>query len=181
MKLKFLFFPAILICLLSFAVTAQEKRKPRPVEARTYEKWVERDALYIITPEEKKTFLALKTNVEREEFIELFWLRRDPNPDTEINEYREAYYDRIAYTNEHFSSAATAGWRTDKGRIYIIYGKPDSVITRFDEKEAKAWIEEWHYRSPDDDAVGEELKFVFVDIKSDGNFRLKNDAQLNFR
>jgi GWxTD domain-containing protein len=184
MKLKFLFFPAALICLLSFSAQAQEKSKIRCIEGAgnnryTYEKWLERDALYIITPEEKRAFLDLKTDAEREQFVELFWRRRDPNPETEINEFKEAYYERIAYANEHLSSVAAAGWKTDRGRIYIIYGKPDSVATGFDEKETKAWIEEWHYRYLD--AIGGEFKVVFVDVKSDGNFRLRNDAPLIFR
>ncbi|MDQ3801717.1 MAG: GWxTD domain-containing protein [Acidobacteriota bacterium] len=168
---------------MSFSAQAQEKSKIRCIEGAgnnryTYEKWLERDALYIITPEERQASLDLKTDAEREQFVELFWQRRDPNPETEINEFKEAYYERIAYVNEHLSSVAAAGWKTDRGRIYIIYGKPDSVATKFDEKETKVRIEEWHYRYPDGSGGGGEFKFVFVDVKGDGNFLLTNDAQL---
>ena len=76
------------------------------------------------TDEERNTFKALKSDDEREQFIEQFWLRRDPDPDTDANEYREEYYQRIAYANEHFSSGIP-GWKTDRGRIYIMFGPPD--------------------------------------------------------
>ena len=69
-----------------------------------YKKWLNTDVAYIITKEEKRAFQALTTDEERENFIENFWRRRDPNPDTEENEYREEYYERIAYANEHFAS-----------------------------------------------------------------------------
>jgi GWxTD domain-containing protein len=91
-----------------------------------YKNWLKKDVAYIITSEEKKAFNALKTDEERENFIENFWRRRDPNPDTEENEFREEYYERIAYANEHFASGIP-GWMTDRGRIYITWGKPDSV------------------------------------------------------
>src|SRR5687768_16682659 len=91
-----------------------------------YKKWINNDVAYIITKEEKRAFNSLKTDEERENFIEQFWRRRDPNPDTEENEYREEYYERIAYANENFSSGIP-GWKTDRGKIYIAWGKPDGV------------------------------------------------------
>lgn len=184
MKLRFL-FPAALICLLSFSAAPAQEEQSKPCRVQsaganilTYDKWLVRDALYIITAEEKKVFLTLKTEAEKEQFVEDFWRRRDPNPDTEINEYKEVYYNRIAYVNEHFSSCIP-GWKTDKGRIYILYGKPDSIVTRFDENETKSWIEEWHYRYLVE--IGSELKLVFVDYKGDGNFRLLNETRETFR
>src|SRR5258708_27793916 len=101
-------------------------RKVTPELKTAYKKWLENDVAYIITNEEKKAFKALTTDEERENFIEQFWRRRDPDPDTEENEYREQYYERIAYANEHFASGIP-GWKTDRGRIYISWGKPDSV------------------------------------------------------
>src|SRR5437870_4759452 len=91
-----------------------------------FKNWATTGAPYIVTAAERAAYNALKTNEERENFIENFWRRRDPDPDTEENEYREAYYGRIAYANEHFTSGVP-GWRTDRGRIYITWGKPDSV------------------------------------------------------
>ena len=85
---------------------------------------MDEDVAYIITDEEKKIFKSLKTDDEREQFIEQFWLRRDPDPDTDVNEYREEYYQRIAYANENFASGIP-GWKTDRGHIYIMFGKPD--------------------------------------------------------
>src|SRR6185369_3154690 len=74
-------------------------------------RWPDEDVPYIITDAERRAFKALKTNDERENFIKTFWDNRDPNPDTEANEYREEYYERIAYANEHFSSGIP-GWKT---------------------------------------------------------------------
>ena len=105
----------VIAALGVIAVWAQPPDKKNPIDptgkARVvgkevndvYKKWKNNDVAYIITNEEKKAFDALKTDEERENFIENFWRRRDPNPDTEENEYRDQYYERIAYANEHFA------------------------------------------------------------------------------
>ena len=90
-----------------------------------YKKWVTEDVAYIITDEERAAFSNLKTDAERERFIEQFWLRRDPTPGTPENEFKQEHYRRIAYANQHFSDTDVAGWKTDRGRIYIVYGPPD--------------------------------------------------------
>ena len=92
----------------------------------TYKKWLNEDVRWIITPEELSAFKQLSNDEERDQFIEQFWLRRDPTPDTEENEFKEEHYRRIAYANEHFA-AGKAGWRTDRGRIYIVFGPPDEI------------------------------------------------------
>jgi len=92
----------------------------------TYKKWLDEDVRWIITPEERAAFKKLSNDEERDQFIEQFWLRRDPTPDTVENEYKEEHYRRIAYANEHFASGVP-GWRTDRGRIYIMYGPPDEI------------------------------------------------------
>ena len=96
----------------------------------TYKKWLNQDVVYIITPEEKAAFKQLSNDEERDQFIEQFWLRRDPTPDTPENEYKEEHYRRIAYANEHFA-AGIPGWKTDRGRIYIIWGPagPDRIAS----------------------------------------------------
>ena len=94
--------------------------------ATPYKKWLSEDVAYIITDSERKAFLGLQTNEERENFIEQFWQRRNPDPDSVDNTYKEEHYRRIAYANEHFASGI-AGWRSDRGRIYIMYGKPDDL------------------------------------------------------
>jgi GWxTD domain-containing protein len=91
-----------------------------------YKKWVDEDVRWIITDQELQAFKSLSNDEERDQFIEKFWLRRNPNPDSPENEYREEHYARIAYANEHFA-AGKPGWRTDRGHIYIAYGKPDSI------------------------------------------------------
>ena len=93
---------------------------------KSYKKWLDEDVRYIITSEEEQAFKLLGTDAERDEFIEQFWLRRDPTPDTEENEFREEHYRRIQYANERFA-AGVPGWRTDRGRIYIVWGPPDEI------------------------------------------------------
>src|SRR5271170_7074937 len=100
-------------------MTAKQKKKQedklRKELETPYRKWLNEDVAYIITDEERKAFKRLSTDDERETFIEDFWLRRDPTPDTEENEYKEEHYRRIAYSNEHYASGIP-GWRTDRGR-----------------------------------------------------------------
>jgi len=150
-----------------------------------YKKWITTDVAYIITKDEKKAFYALKTDEERENFIENFWRRRDPNPDTEENEYREEYYERIAYANEHFTSGIP-GWKTDRGRIYIAWGKPDSIESHpsggtYDRPSYEAGgstttypFEIWFYRHLDN--VGDGLEIEFVDPTGTGEYRIARNA-----
>jgi GWxTD domain-containing protein len=91
-----------------------------------YKTWLNQDVVWIITDEERKAFKSLSNDEERDAFIEQFWLRRNPNPDSPENEFREEHYRRIAYANEHFA-AGKPGWKTDRGHIYIAFGKPDSI------------------------------------------------------
>lgn len=104
---KFLIGLFVFVMATSSVAVAQVEDKVRKTKKevdKIYKDWVSKDVKYIITPEEKKAFKQLATNEERENFIENFWRRRDPNPDTEENEYREEYYERIAYANENFTS-----------------------------------------------------------------------------
>ncbi len=146
-----------------------------------YKNWIKKDVAYIITSEEKKAFNQLKTDEERENFIENFWRRRDPNPDTEENEYREEYYERIAYANEHFASGIP-GWMTDRGKIYITWGKPDSVESHpsggaYDRPSYEGGgstttypFEVWFYRHLDN--VGDGVEIEFVDPTGTGEYRI---------
>src|SRR6516162_7182423 len=104
----------------------KKEEKLRKELETPYRKWLQEDVAYIITDEERTAFKRLQTDEEREQFIEQFWLRRDPTPDTVENEFKEEHYRRIAYANEHFA-AGKAGWRTDRGRIYIVFGPPDEI------------------------------------------------------
>src|SRR6201987_2457772 len=104
---------------------AQEAKLRKELET-PYKKWLNEEVVYIISDEERKAFNRLQTDEERQQFIEQFWLRRDPTPDTEENEFREEHYRRIAYANEHYASGIP-GWKSDRGRIYIIYGPADEI------------------------------------------------------
>src|SRR2546429_845165 len=129
----FIYFFILAFSLFSLSVMADKKKdKDREKSLRQetsdqfLKKWLEQDVVYIITDEEKAAFKRLTTDEERYQFIEQFWLRRDPSPDTVENEFRDEHYERIAYANERFASGKP-GWKTDRGRIYIIQGKPDEI------------------------------------------------------
>ena len=94
--------------------------------SKTYKKWLDEDVRWIITDEEQKAFKLLSNDEERDQFIEAFWQRRDPTPDTIENEFKEEHYRRMAYANEHFA-AGIPGWKSDRGRIYIMYGPADEI------------------------------------------------------
>jgi GWxTD domain-containing protein len=160
---------------------------------KAYKDWLEKDVAYIITDEEKKAFKKLQTDEEREQFIEAFWRRRDPDPDTDENEYREEYYERIAYANEHFASGIP-GWKTDRGRIYIMYGKADEVESHpsggvYDRPSYHGGgttstypFEVWFYRYIA--GVGSGIEIEFVDPTGSGEYRIarspdEKDALLN--
>ncbi|HXF43649.1 MAG TPA: GWxTD domain-containing protein, partial [Pyrinomonadaceae bacterium] len=158
--------------------------KPRNVKPElkdVYKKWLNTDVAPIITKEERRAFMALQTDEERENFIENFWRRRDPNPDTEENEYREEYYERVAYANEHFTSGIP-GWKTDRGRIYIAWGKPDSIESHPSggAYDRPSWegggttttypFEIWFYRHLE--GVGDGIEIEFVDPTGTGEYRI---------
>ncbi|MGI8641882.1 MAG: GWxTD domain-containing protein [Pyrinomonadaceae bacterium] len=160
-------------------------RTVKPEVKEVYKKWLSNDVAYIITGDERKAFKVLKTDEERENFIENFWRRRDPNPDTEENEYREEYYERIAYANEHYASGIP-GWKTDRGRIYIAYGKPDGVESHpsggsYDRPSYEGGgststypFETWFYRHLDN--VGDGIEIEFVDPTGTGEYRIARNA-----
>jgi len=152
--------------------------------SKTYKKWLDEDVIYIITPEERQAFMQLSNDEERDNFIEAFWQRRDPTPDTPENEYKEEHYQRIAYANEHFA-AGIPGWKTDRGRIYISYGKPDEIDAHpsggsyerpIDEGggETSTYpFEDWRYRYLE--GIGQEVIIEFVDTCMCGEYHMTLD------
>jgi GWxTD domain-containing protein len=156
-------------------------RNVKPELKKAYKDWLEKDVSLIITDEERKAFKKLQTDEEREQFIEQFWRRRDPDPDTDENEYREQYYERIAYANEHFASGIP-GWKTDRGRIYIMYGKADEVESHpaggpYDRPSYHGGgttstypFEIWFYRYIP--GVGSGVEIEFVDPTGSGEYRI---------
>jgi GWxTD domain-containing protein len=138
-----------------------------------YHKWLTEDVAYIITDEERAAFVKLTSDSERENFIDQFWKRRDPTPDTEENEFREEHYRRIAYANEHFAGSM-AGWKTDRGRTYIVYGPPDEIDHHSSGGTDKAYpYQQWRYRYID--GVGTNVIMEFADQDGSGDFRMTKD------
>jgi GWxTD domain-containing protein len=160
---------------------SQRERNVKPELKKAYKDWLEKDVTYIITDEERKAFKKLVTDDERERFIEDFWRRRDPDPDTDENEFREEYYERIAYANEHFASGIP-GWKTDRGRIWIMYGKPDETESHPSggsyQREPQEGggststypFERWFYRYLA--GVGSGVEIEFVDPTGSGEYRI---------
>jgi len=149
-----------------------------------YKTWLNQDVIWIISDEETKAFKTLSNDEERDAFIEQFWLRRNPSPDSPDNEFREEHYRRIAYANEHFA-AGKPGWRTDRGHIYIAYGKPDSIDSHpaggnyerpMEEGGGETSVfpfETWHYRYLE--GVGENIDLEFVDTCQCGDYHFTID------
>jgi GWxTD domain-containing protein len=200
---------ATVLSLLSFAIAAssllaQDARDPNPPPApqkldkeqkrkmkktlkeldTPYKQWLNEDVIYIISPEERQAFLQLDTNEEREQFIEQFWLRRSSNPDLPDNDFKEEHYRRIAYTNEHFASGIP-GWKTDRGRMYIMWGPADEVESHpsggtYDRPMEEGggstttypW-ETWRYRYME--GIGENVIWEFVDPSGSGEYHLTMD------
>ncbi|HLY62450.1 MAG TPA: GWxTD domain-containing protein [Terriglobia bacterium] len=164
-----------------------ERRRLKALQkemASPYKKWIEEEVPFIITEGEKAAFRDLSTDDERESFVELFWENRNPNPGSPENEFKEEYYRRVAYANEHYASGVP-GWRTDRGRIYIMYGPPDEIdahssggtYNRPPEEGGGSTntypFEKWRYRHID--GIGENIVLEFVDTTMTGEFHLSID------
>jgi GWxTD domain-containing protein len=149
-----------------------------------YKTWLDQDVSYIISDEERKAFKTLSNDEERDAFIENFWLRRNPNPDSPENEFREEHYRRIAYANEHYA-AGKPGWKTDRGHIYISFGPADSIDSHpsggsyqrpMDEGGGETStfpFETWHYRYLE--GIGENIDLEFVDSCQCGDYHFTID------
>ncbi|MGB6960760.1 MAG: GWxTD domain-containing protein [Candidatus Acidiferrum sp.] len=170
----------------------KEQRKEQKQKARKtlkeldsqYRQWLNEDVVYIISPNERNAFLQLDTNEEREQFIEQFWLRRSTNPDLPDNDFKEEHYRRIAYANEHFASGIP-GWKTDRGRMYIMWGPADEVDAHpmggtWDRPMEDGggstttypW-ETWRWRYLE--GIGENIELEFVDTTGSGEYHLTMD------
>ncbi|MFI5102934.1 MAG: GWxTD domain-containing protein [Terriglobales bacterium] len=151
---------------------------------RTYRKWLDEDVRWIITDEEKSAFMQLSNDEERDQFIEAFWQRRDPTPDTEENEFKEEHYRRIAYANEHYA-AGIPGWKADRGRMYIVFGPADEIESHPSGGSYERPMEEgggetstfpfetWRYRYIE--GIGQEVIIEFVDTCMCGDYHMTMD------
>ncbi|HUU12676.1 MAG TPA: GWxTD domain-containing protein [Terriglobia bacterium] len=196
--------PTILVMVLGFVValvgasflhavspkdklTKEEKRRQKALRKEmtsAYDKWIQQEVPYIIADEERAAFKKLATDEEREQFIEQFWERRNPNPGSPENEFLEEYYRRIAYANERYASGIP-GWKTDRGRIYIMYGPPDEIEShpsggsymRPQEEgggETSTYpFEKWRYRYIE--GIGSDINLEFVDPTMTGEYRMTMD------
>ncbi len=165
---------------------AKKQRELEKELAGPWKKWLNQDVVYIITDEEKRAFKQLKTDDERQQFVEQFWLRRDPTPDTEENEFKEEHYRRIAYANDHFASGIP-GWKTDRGMIYIKYGPADEIDSHPSGGSYERPIEEgggetstypfedWRYRYLD--GIGTNIIIEFVDTTMSGEYHISLDPE----
>ena len=168
---------------------SEKERKRKEAQLRKeletpWKKWLDNDVTYIITDEERKAFKRFNTDEEREQFVEQFWLRRDPTPDSMENEYKEEHYRRIAYANERYASGIP-GWKTDRGRIYITFGPPDEIeshpsggtyqrpITEGGGETSTFPFEDWRYRYID--GIGNDVNIEFVDPTMTGEYRMTMD------
>ncbi|MGD1069311.1 MAG: GWxTD domain-containing protein [Bryobacteraceae bacterium] len=169
-------------------LTEKERKKKEAALKKELEtpwkKWLNEDVAYIITDEERKAFKQFATDEEREQFVEQFWLRRDPTPDTIENEFKEEHYRRIAYANEHYASGIP-GWKTDRGRIYITFGPPDDIESHpsggtYDRPMAEGGgetstypFEDWRYRYIE--GIGNDVIIEFVDTTMTGEYHMTMD------
>ncbi len=199
---------ALLVGLLGVPLIAQDAPEPAKLTAKQerrrlerlrkelrgpFKRWLDEDVRYIITPEERKAFVQMATDEERENFIESFWMRRDPTPDSMENEYKEEHYRRIAYANDRYASGIP-GWKTDRGRIYIAYGPADEIESHPSGGQYQRPYEEgggftstypfeiWRYRWIE--GIGSDILLEFVDPTMTGEYRLtmdpsEKDALLN--
>src|SRR5947209_239743 len=163
---------------------AKKQKQLEKELAGPWKKWMNEDVIYIITDEEKQAFKRFKTDEERQQFVEQFWLRRDPTPDTEENEYKEEHYRRIAYANDHYASGIP-GWKTDRGMIYIKYGPADEIDSHpsggsyqrpYEEGGGQTStypFEDWRYRYID--GIGTNVNIEFVDTTMSGEYHMTMD------
>jgi GWxTD domain-containing protein len=165
----------------------EEKKRQKAIQKEMespYKRWLSEEVPYIITDEERAAFKKFTTDDEREQFIEQFWERRNPNPGSPENEFKEEYYRRIAYANEHYASGIP-GWKTDRGRIYITWGPPDEIDShpsggtyeRPPEEgggETSTFpFEQWRYRYIE--GIGNNVVLEFVDPSMSGEYHLTMD------
>lgn len=191
-------FPGLIVVTmflmhLPFSFSQTRPAKLNPGSPRTlqfdggiapFKPWLEQDVVWIITDEERAAFRLLKNDQQRDEFIDAFWARRNPTPDAYENEFKTEHYKRIVYANEHFGGRVP-GWKTDRGRIYIVYGPPDRIDSNAhtrcgdnesDDDRPQSVAESWCYRYLE--GVGTNVRLDFVDICQCGDYRMAMPSEL---
>jgi GWxTD domain-containing protein len=158
---------AALILMASAAVALAAWQTEAPTQSR-YKKWLNEYVAYIIEDAERAAFERLSSDADRDKFVAQFWERRNPTLGASTNKFKEEHYRRMAYANEHFASAVP-GWKTDRGRIYIVYGPPDEIEVYPRTAQNPPGIEIWAYRHVEG---GGTRSFTFLDRAGNGDYRL---------
>jgi len=173
----------LLLLALSLPVVAAQK-PASVISGNPYQKWIDEDARYIITDQEAADFKTLTSDRQRDDFIGTFWEQRNPNPGAARNSFKEEHCHRLAYANAHYA-ATVAGYKTDRGRVYIMYGPPDAVDKHFSAAVSEKPVvgskdgaipfdwELWHYSNIE--GLGKDLAFRFVDSCGCGEYRMAVD------
>lgn len=165
------------LLVASFAVAAWQFAAAQPAPVDAFQTWLQEDVAYIISPREREAFGQLKTDPERERFIEQFWIRRDTTPGTARNEFKDEHYRRIGYANNRFRTSKKSGWRTDRGRIYILFGPPDQLESHPNGRAGGPPLESWRYNSIAN--IGKDVIVDFLDSNRDGDYRQTTDPNRN--
>lgn len=162
---------------LPLRISATEQKSRQTAEKPRYASWANGPARYIITSAERARYEKLKSASERRAFIEEFWARRNPVPLSANNTYREEFYTRVAFANEHFAAAGVAGWRTDRGHVYIIWGPPDEIVSRHRPPSGHTpnSLETWTYRHLP--GIGHHVTVKFIDRTGRGEYQLTSESR----
>jgi GWxTD domain-containing protein len=170
--LGLLLLAVFLASLAPAAGPSGRQRAAKPKLPETYKTWLDEEVVYIISPTEREVFQSLQTDRERDLFIEAFWKQRDPTPASAENEFKTEHYRRISYANRYLGrDAPRPGWRTDRGRYYIILGEPRD-IQRFEGKSQTYDAEVWFYQGKTDLGLPTAFNLVFFREGGHGEYRL---------
>ena len=172
-----------------FVAVSEANGEAAPIKghpSQAYKNWLDQDVRWIISDQGRAAFKQLAPDSERDQFIGAFWEHCDPTPDTYENEYKEEHYRRVDFANEQFGSFLP-GWKTDRGRIYIIYGPPDKIESRgsggtyTSPTSGKTTFnlpsEIWRYRYIE--GIGQDVALTFFDICNCGDYRVNDDLSSN--
>jgi GWxTD domain-containing protein len=168
---------ALALAALALTVLTASAAAQKPSLPERYKKWLDEEVVYIITPVEREVFLKLGSDRERDLFIEAFWKQRDPNPMTAENEFKKEHYRRLEYADRYLGrDAPRPGWRTDRGRMYIILGEPND-IQRFESKSSVYDCEAWFYQGKTEAGLPAGFYLLFFRPGGQGEYRLYSPSQ----
>jgi GWxTD domain-containing protein len=161
---------ALLLCPPAATAAKHSQLPPR------YEHWLDQEVNYLITNQERTTFLGLATDQDRDRFIESFWAIRNPDPNSPSNTFREEHYRRLEYANTHYGlPSAGNGWRTDRGMVYITLGPPQQKRSYPNTKYLEP-LETWFYQDPGS-ALAPYFSVLFFQPSPAEDFRIYSPYQ----